>query len=1053
MLFILVKFYNLKRQTERSTIEVSPAFVRLGCVYSKGGREMKRKISCILCMILVLSLMPASSLATDTTRVYCKTPSTWSQCFIYYWDDDSAPNLSWPGVAIECDEYGVWYYDVPSYMDKLIFNDGVGKQTADLLLPTDDHNMYVFQEDYWTAYNPDPCLPIFYVAGEAPLCGVAWDPDAVENKMTCVDGIYTKTYTNVAAGTYEFKITDGTWDTSWGGPNGSNDVISVSEDNSTVVITFDSVSYLINTEVMKDDSDPDNDGSLPQSLTLVGEGFTGIDIWNPEDRKGDLYEVSPQVYELTVSVVANTTLRFKFVGDHCWSEQWAFGAGYIDLGQVTALENNPGSQDITLTVTENCDLRLTVDLNGLLSGGNATLLVENVGTFGSEQRILTVNVPDFWTSVYLFTWDPLTFGDWPGTKMTKNGSSYQASIPKTLKNLVISGNDAKGNFYHTDDIQLTTDGSMVTITIDENCDPFIRYDGNDGNQPEQGRLLMVVTPDSWLDAYLYTWGNVSTGDFPGRKLSNDNIYYWTLIPTLELNMVISGYHADGTLGMTNDIQLKSGLYPVSIVIFEDGSHVVTYDEPKPEEGVHRVVGNADWMGNWDAASDAGLMEKVAEGVHQKIFKSVQPGNYEFKITLNGKWEDCIGDAQNNNLVFTVEKPSDVSITCSFDAGDFFVDVQVKPVSLGDVTGDDKLNLGDVSKLYAHIRGTGLLDEAILSRADFNQDGRVNIGDAAGVYAYVRGTDPSSIVDSAYALAEGTELPYDVTLTGRVSAIKELYDPDYDNVSVFIQVPGRLNNPILVYRLEGYKLGRIAVGDTITVKGRLRNHDGVIEMYNSTLADHYDVDPNFVMEQAQKLQEFDQLPFAVTLTGRVTEINTPYDSGRQDITFTMEVDGTNGKTLKCFRTVGTEAEKISVNDIVTLNGQILNYGGTLQMTNGKITRYVAGDDGESVAPTDLQQIVDEAYALAPGAVLPYQATLTGKIVSIDTPYNATYQNITVTIVVEGRENKPIQCYRLRGTGAEYLAVGDTITVTGVIRNYQFGFSDCIVEYEAGCMLQN
>ena len=85
-------------------------------------------------------------------------------------------------------------------------------------------------------------------------------------------------------------------------------------------------------------------------------------------------------------------------------------------------------------------------------------------------------------------------------------------------------------------------------------------------------------------------------------------------------------------------------------------------------------------------------------------------------------------------------------------------------------------------------------------------------------------------------------------------------------------------------------------------------------------------------------------------------------------------------------------------------------------------------------TDPGKILPEAYALSEGASLSYTATLTGEIVEVKTPYNEDYDNITVTIEVSGFQTMPIVCYRLKGEGAHLLALGDTITVTGTITNY-------------------
>ena len=121
----------------------------------------------------------------------------------------------------------------------------------------------------------------------------------------------------------------------------------------------------------------------------------------------------------------------------------------------------------------------------------------------------------------------------------------------------------------------------------------------------------------------------------------------------------------------------------------------------------------------------------------------------------------------------------------------------------------------------------------------------------------------------------------------------------------------------------------------------------------------------------------------------------------------------------------------------------------------LTATITGTDGKTaslswnhVVPGVMSsdEIVDSAYALEDGQALGYDATLTGEIIAIDTPYSPDYKNITVTIKVAGREDKPIMCYRLKGEGAEKLMVGDIITVTGSLKNYKG-----TIEFDAGCNL--
>ena len=65
-------------------------------------------------------------------------------------------------------------------------------------------------------------------------------------------------------------------------------------------------------------------------------------------------------------------------------------------------------------------------------------------------------------------------------------------------------------------------------------------------------------------------------------------------------------------------------------------------------------------------------------------------------------------------------------------------LNMKLCLVGDITGDGRVNIGDVAKIYAHARKTTLItDEYQLKCADVTGDSRVNVGDAARAYAKVK----------------------------------------------------------------------------------------------------------------------------------------------------------------------------------------------------------------------------------------------------------------------------------------------------------------------------
>ena len=188
----------------------------------------------------------------------------------------------------------------------------------------------------------------------------------------------------------------------------------------------------------------------------------------------------------------------------------------------------------------------------------------------------------------------------------------------------------------------------------------------------------------------------------------------------------------------------------------------------------------------------------------------------------------------------------------------------------------------------------------------------------------------------------------------------------------------------------------------------------------------------IVNAAYALQPGESMDMETTLQGVIISINTPYDEGYKNITVTIQVGDMEDKPIMCYRLKGEGAETLAMGDTITVTGTIKNYSGTIEFDAGCILEEVIkGENEPAVAPEDPKQIVDEAYALAKGKTLPYVATLTGKIVEVDSPYDSYYKNVSVVIEVEGRESKPILCYRIKGDKADTLNVNDTITVEGYI----------------------
>ena len=302
---------------------------------------------------------------------------------------------------------------------------------------------------------------------------------------------------------------------------------------------------------------------------------------------------------------------------------------------------------------------------------------------------------------------------------------------------------------------------------------------------------------------------------------------------------------------------------------------------------------------------------------------------------------------------------------------------------------------------------------------------------------VDGLTYAEIVALAYALEDQQSTEDAYRLYGTVTSIDTEWSEDYQNITVTIAVSGCEEQPIQCYRLSGEGAKDLKVGDAITVEGILKNYKGTYEFDAGCVLVGYGefVDQKALLKAAFALGEGASMDYPAVMTGTVVKIVSEWSEEYGNITVDMDVDG---QTVQCYRLKGEGAKDLAVGDVITAAGIIKNYKGTVEF-----------DAGCVLVPNDAYHSVKNAlsgYKLLDGEAQEVAKTITGTISAIDTPWSEDYQNITVTIVVGGLEDYPIMCYRLSGEGAKDLAVGDTITVTGILKNYKG-----TIEFDQGCTL--
>ncbi len=105
------------------------------------------------------------------------------------------------------------------------------------------------------------------------------------------------------------------------------------------------------------------------------------------------------------------------------------------------------------------------------------------------------------------------------------------------------------------------------------------------------------------------------------------------------------------------------------------------------------------------------------------------------------------------------------------------------------------------------------------------------------------TTPEEILAAAGALQEGEALEGEFTLTGTVVEIVK-YNEKYQDVNLYIEVNG---TRLYCYGLKGTDLGidmsKVAVGDTVSVTGVIKNYKGTVEFDKAQVSEYKAADPS------------------------------------------------------------------------------------------------------------------------------------------------------------------------------------------------------------------
>ena len=300
--------------------------------------------------------------------VYLINTNDWAKAHIYTWTPEVT---GWPGAAMTKEAEQIAGKDVYSYkvvkgstFGGLIFNNGEGTQTGDLTWQAGKYYAPSTNEWYADAAAAESALAAvvnydYYLTGS--LVG-GWDPkqQGIEK-----DGeLYKATFTDLAAGEYEFKITKGVWAQQWnysnldkayeevsegkdgeGSPNGNIKIVTTAV--KTITVIFDATANKISIEGLTEIVVPTFD------YYVVGE----FNSWaNPDPNHG--MELDGAVYKATVSLKSGDNMLK--VTNGTWDDGGSWG--YSDLGASYEEVSDANNQNnIKITLAADKDITVIFD--------------------------------------------------------------------------------------------------------------------------------------------------------------------------------------------------------------------------------------------------------------------------------------------------------------------------------------------------------------------------------------------------------------------------------------------------------------------------------------------------------------------------------------------------------------------------------------------------------------------------------------------------------------------------------------------------------------------
>lgn len=232
-----------------------------------------------------------------------------------------------------------------------------------------------------------------------------------------------------------------------------------------------------------------------------------------------------------------------------------------------------------------------------------------------------------------------------------------------------------------------------------------------------------------------------------------------------------------------------------------------------------------------------------------------------------------------------------------------------------------------------------------------------------------------------------------------------------------------------------------VGDKITVTGKILNYNNTPEIKNGDVAileratvkiDTIDASVCEALEEGASLNDKDYSDDVFRVYGRLKGQDQVNNNGQH--TFEMACGESVFKPYNCN---GAEGLELGKGDSVVVIGKLYNYGGVIEISNGKVELIEKSQQQEVITSVNVAGAVEVAMALAKGATTEDRYAVTGYVDSIAIAFSEQYNNISFFMTDDmANPTYDFEAYRVSCTPeqAARIFIGRKVTVTAAIQRY-------------------